>query len=149
MDYTDRKHHRAAGFSLIELLVTLVVLGIITAITIGVVLGAHEKAKQGATVADMRSIATAIETYAVDVGYPPATVADFTQMEALLEPYHTSVVPVRDHWGHLYGYEGVGDDYTLVSFGKDGVDGLDVSPATRNDFERDIVYSNGRFVAAP
>ena len=139
----------SAGFSLIELLVTLVVLAIITTITIGVVLGAHEKAKQGATVADMRGIATAIESYAVDNTRPPATVADFTVMEQLLEPYHTSTVPVRDHWGHLYSYEAENGDYTIVSFGKDGVDGLDISPATRTEFERDIVFSNGRFVAAP
>ncbi len=138
-----------AGYSMIELLITLVLIGVIAAIAISNLIGAHDKARQGATVADMRSIASAIETYVIDVGRLPDPAGDFTDLEAILTPYQASVVPTHDHWGNLYSYTRVDDDYTLISFGKDGVDGDDATPATRHEFHRDIVYSNGQFLAAP
>jgi len=136
---------RAAGFSLIEVMIVLVVLGIIMAITVNTLLSARDKAKQGATIADMRNISTAIEAYTVDFSVPPST-ALFSSVAALLRPYHNQRVPVNDHWGNIYGYVRQSDrDYSLISLGKDGLSGDPLTPESRFEFERDIVLANGEF----
>ena len=57
---------------------------------------------------------------------------------------------LQDHWLNAYRYLGEpSGDYTIVSFGKDGLDGPDITLASRFDFDRDIVLVNGAFVAAP
>ena len=140
---------RTAGFSLIEVLITVVVLGIIMSIVVSTLLRARDKAKQGATIADMRNLSTAIEAYTIDHSLPPDTMI-FTDVAQLLKPYHNQIVPVNDHWGHVYEY--VRSDiqtYSLRSFGKDGVDGADMTPDTRFDFNRDIVITNGQFPGLP
>jgi type II secretion system protein G len=130
---------------LIEVLIVIVVIGIIMAITVSTLLSARDKARQGATIADMRNIATAIEAYTVDYSLPPDTQL-FTNIAVLLRPYHNQNVPVNDHWGHVYNYvSDVDRNYSLISFGKDGLDGADMTPATRFEFARDIVITNGEF----
>ena len=62
------------GFTLIELLVVLVVISVLTAIMIPNLLNAINRGKQKRSMADIRSIATAVETYAVDNhSYPVAS----------------------------------------------------------------------------
>ena len=68
----------------------------------------------------------------------------------LLTPYQINVVPTRDHWSNDYGFSSdLTTDYSLESFGKDGLDGSNITIAQRFDFDLDIVLSNGQFVAAP
>ena len=64
-------------------------------------------------------------------------------------PDQANVVPTRDAWRNLYDYRAEGIRYTLESFGKDGVDGSDISVASRDDFTLDIVLADGRFTASP
>ena len=60
------------------------------------------------------------------------------------------MLPVQDHWDRDLSYETDGiDNYTLESFGRDGMAGQDISYANRFDYDLDIVLANGRFVAAP
>ena len=145
----NRSRTRAAGFSLIEILIVVVVLGIIMSIVVSTLINARDKARQGATIADMRNLCTAIEAYTVDYSLPPDTMV-FTDVAQLLKPYHSKHVPVNDHWGHAYEY--VRSDiqtYSLTSFGKDGIDGAEMTPDTRFEFNRDIVVANGQFPGLP
>ena len=137
------------GFTLIELLVVLVVLGIVAAIAISNLMGAYDRAKQGATVADMRSIATAIEAYAVDHSAPPPVTGNFRDLAESLAIYQQSGVPYSDHWGHLYVYDANGQTYSVTSLGKDGLAGQYLTAETRYEFQRDIIVTNGIFIAGP
>ncbi len=77
------------GFTLIELLIVVAIIGIIAAIAIPNLLNAIHRGRQKRSMADMRTIATAIGTYATDLNYYPrgmATLADF-------EPVPGSGVP--------------------------------------------------------
>ena len=56
------------GFSLIELLIVVVIIGIIAAIAIPNLLNAVQRGKQKRSMSDMRALATAIEAYAVEEG---------------------------------------------------------------------------------
>jgi general secretion pathway protein G len=140
---------RASGFTLIELLVAVAIIGLLAAIAMVAFGAALDRAKQRATMADMRTLARALEAYDVDHGRFPDDSGGVTALEPLLIPYQVNVVPTHDSWGWAYSYDAVLNSYTLESFGKDGVDGTDVSKATRDVFEHDIVLADGRFVASP
>lgn len=128
----------------------VVIIAIVTSIALVSLFGALDKAKQRATMSDMRTISKAIETYMVDNHVPPSSAGGMPALAATLIPYHTSAIPVDDRWGRTYVYSADRDgNYTIESFGKDGADGADISVSSRFDFNLDIVLSNGVFVAAP
>ena len=57
---------RIEGFTLIELLIVVAIIGIIAAIAIPNLLNAIDRGKQKRTMADLRSIGTAVESYAIE-----------------------------------------------------------------------------------
>ena len=114
------------GFTLIEVLIVVALIGIIATIAIGAYRAALDRSKQRATMADMRTLARALEAYWIDVGALPDASGGVESLETLLIPYQANVVPTRDAWRNLYDYRAEGIRYTLESFGKDGVDGSDI-----------------------
>lgn len=147
----DRARRAIAGFSLIELLVVLVVLGILSVIVTATLFGALDRAKQRATMSDMRTVSRALESYAVDNSYLPRDSGGLVALKNELIPYATQVLPTRDHWGHdmLYDLDGGTGAYSLISYGKDGLDGVDYDGADLLDYNGDLVMFNGVFVSAP
>jgi general secretion pathway protein G len=141
---------RQEGFTLIELLVTLVIVGIVTSIALVALMNALDRAKQKATMADMRTISKGLEVYSVDHGHLPSDSGGIAGLQAVLIPYQSSVIPIKDAWGHPYAYsrDNLGN-YTLECFGKDGVDGAAITVGTKDDFNRDIVLVNGQFASSP
>ena len=124
---TPQVRKPAAGFSLVELLIVTVVLGIIMAITIATLANALDKSRQGATIADMRNLAAALQAYQVDYSVLPAD-DDFAIVAQSLRYHDDAKIPVNDHWGFTYHYETESGGYTLRSFGKDGVEDLSDLP---------------------
>lgn len=131
------------GFSLVELLVVVAVLGVLAMIVVPGILSAVERARQRGTLADMHSLGTAFSTYRLDVGSYPGAVAD-------LEPTHMSPVPESDAWGNAWGYVASSDKYQLTSFGTDGAAGP-ATPALWVDepYEGDLLMSGGMFTQYP
>lgn len=139
-----------AGFTLIELLVVVAIIGIVSAILVVAVQTAVDRARQRGTMADMRSLGMALETYNLDTSRYPVDGSSMTELTSALIPYQTSVVRALDHWQHEYHYASDGIyNYSVESYGKDGQDSPQISFATRFEFERDLVLSNGFFVASP
>jgi type II secretion system protein G len=153
------------GFTLIELLIVVAIIGIIVAIAIPNLLNAIQRAKQKKSMGDMRSIATAVEAYSVDFNrYPPpagfslpsgldypGAGSTMNQISNYVAPTYIKVVPMADGWNSwfLWNAGNNGQDYIIVSVGKDG---SLVSPATfgpTTDFNSDIVYVDGQFVNYP
>lgn len=75
-----------SGFTLVELLVVMLILGILAAIAIPSFFNQRDKARDADSKADARTTQTAMETYATDNNgsYSGATVGDLTQIEATL-----------------------------------------------------------------
>lgn len=119
---------------------------------------AAEAGKQKRTMADLRTIGTALEAYAVDHNrYPPnvpepkpVAGAGGSGIEALLVPTYMASLPAKDGWGNpiLYQSNREGTFYTLTSLGRDGKPTPGSDGATR-DPASDIVFRNGNFVAWP
>ncbi len=138
------------GLTLVELLVALMIIMIISAIAIINIVSTIQKGKQKATMSDMRTISRALETYNIDLGHYPTDGLAMEELREILVPFSSSVLPMYDAWGYPYVYATDGrNSYTIESYGKDGIDGDDISYDTRNDFDRDIVIYNGVFTARP
>ena len=140
-----------SGFTLIELLIVVAIIGIIAAIAIPILLNAIDRSKQKRTMADMRSVGTACEEYAIDNNfYPVATTqGNVSVVSANLTPTYIKVVPTADgwNWNIQYGSATGGSAYTVRSLGKDGAKN-GVSGQT-TDFNCDIVFQVGQFTAYP
>ena len=165
------KHRRSgAGFTLIELLIVIAIIGILAAIAIPNLLNALQRGRQKRTMADIRTLATAIESYNVDNStYPtavtlscpgPQVLPDNTPTAVgsdswtLLKPTYIAEPPTVDGWRHplLYAVDNTLYAYALVSPGRDGgLDGGSWSPVcgTTTDFNSDIIYANGTFIQYP
>src|SRR5262249_9659282 len=126
------------------------IIGIIAAIAIVALGNALDKGKQKATMSDMRTIGKAIDLYRVDHGFLPDPSGGLPSLVSVLIPYQTSAVPIMDHWSHGYSYTAdAAGNYSIESYGKDGVDGTNITYATRFNFDDDIILSNGLFVNSP
>jgi general secretion pathway protein G len=147
---------KASGFTLIELLIVVAIIGIIAAIAIPNLLNAIDRGKQKRSMSDMRSLGTAIESYAVDVNFYPLqssmTAAPGWALANVINPIYIKNVPEKDGWSgyFLYGSDttGLGSDYTIVSYAKDKKVSSSSTGGT-NDFDCDIIYQNGTFTAYP
>lgn len=126
----------AAGFSILELLLVLVILSILAGIVGTKFAGQSQKAKVRASKAQLSEFKTALGTYELEVGSYPTTQQGLLAL--IEEPsgvedwpgrlLESDVVPI-DAWGNEWEYRYPGtqnqDGYDLHSYGPDGRDGGD------------------------
>jgi general secretion pathway protein G len=133
------------GFTLVEMIVVVAVLGILVAIVIPALLTAVDRSRQRRSMADMTNIAKANGMYQVDAGRFVAALAD-------LQPNYMQIVPANDAWGNAFQYTPAGNQrsYELRSLGKDGAVGPAAPPLWFNEpFEPDLVMDTGQFTQMP
>ena len=138
------------GFTLIELLIVVAIIGIIAAIAIPNLLNAIQRGKQKRTMSDLRSIGTAVESYQVDNGFPPKVASGAVSgLAAYLQPTFIKLLPTTDGWKNGVQWVSLlADEYSVVSYGKDGTAGTVTLGAT-TVFSADIYFSNGGFTSYP
>ena len=110
---------------------------------------ATNRSKRSMTVADMRAMGTAFGSFMVDSNHFPVypEVTWVWDIEATYEQYTFDdyyMGSTADGWEgpYLYLTDEEGQNYILISYGKDGVPGY-----TDSEFDEDIIYMNGRFIA--
>lgn len=123
--------YKQNGFTLIELMIVVVILGLLATIIMPKILGRPEQARRVKAKADIRSIQSALALFKTDTGRFPTTSEG---LEALVKnpgikgynaDGYLDAVPV-DPWGNTYVYMSPGvhsKDYDLMSYGKDGENG--------------------------
>lgn len=143
---------RQKGFTLIELLIVVAIIGIIAAIAIPNLLNAIHRGRQKRTMADMRTIATAVGAYGTDNAFYPQSMTSISDLKPYIAPIYIKTFPDKDGWGGLYWFvtDAPGNNYTLVSYAKDRKAGTmpDVDTKTQN-FDCDIISGNGVFIQYP
>jgi general secretion pathway protein G len=136
---------RERGFTLIEMIVVVAILGILVSIVVPALLTAVNRSRQRRTMADMHNIAKANGTFAVDNG-------TYVNAIGALQPDYLAVVPVNDAWGNAFNYAAGGGNltYMLTSFGRDGAAGPAAPvPWFNEPFEPDLIMNTGQFTQAP
>ena len=142
-------HRKDKGFTLIELLIVVAIIGIIAAIAIPNLLNAIDRGKQKRTMADLRSLGTAIESYSIDNNVYP-TAANMTTLEGVIEPIYIRTSPDSDGWGRTFIVASTNTLYTVGSGGKDGGALTLVSGGgATTSFNDAIIFANGQFVQWP
>ena len=124
----SRRRRARAGFTLIELMVVVVIIGLLATIVTTNVMRSLEDANITAAKANIKGLQTAITAYKLKMKkYPPADAG----LNALITNEKNqnflseSKVP-DDPWGNPYVYRSPGPDnqpYAIISYGADGVEG--------------------------
>lgn len=126
-----RRPERPGGFTLLELLVVMVIVGLLAGYVAPRFFSQIGKSEVKVARAQIDGLGKALDQYRLDVGHYPGTEQG---LKALNEPppneskwagpYLKKGVP-DDPWGHSYGYRQPGEhgDYDLFSYGKDGQPG--------------------------
>jgi len=145
---------RQKGFTLIELLIVVAIIGIIAAIAIPNLLNAINRGRQRRSMADIRSIATALEAYSVDFNYyPKVSLTDVavSNLVTYLEPTYIKKLPTNDGWNRdiLVINDANGTSYTLYSRGRNGTKETWGTGGAKTSFDDDIVMANGQFFQWP
>ena len=113
--------HSQAGFTLMEILVVVFILGLLATLVAMNVGGQVDPAKRTTAAANIRTIANAVSLYQLEYGAPPSTADGLAALVDAPQRF-LKKVPV-DPWGNPYHYTSDGADFAVVSFGKDGQPG--------------------------
>jgi general secretion pathway protein G len=139
-----RKHDRQAtncnGFTLIEVMVVIIIVGLLSALVAPKFFGRVDQARVKTTKTQIELLGAALDDFRLDNGRYPTTAEGLQALRQKPDnlpnwygPYLPKDVPV-DAWGKEYQYKSPGDhgNYDLFSYGKDGQEG-------GKDDDKDIV----------
>jgi general secretion pathway protein G len=123
---------RSSGFTLIEIMVVVVIIGILGALIIPNVVGRDDQARATAVKNDLRAVANALEMYKLDNFHYPSTdqglealvtkPSGFPEAKNYSPNAYLKKIP-SDPWGAPIVYIYTGDVFELYSLGADGVEG--------------------------
>lgn len=119
------------GFTLMELLVVVVIIGLLVALVAPRYFQQIGKSERTAAMSQIDALRKAVDTYRMDTGHFPATEQGLSALTVKPDaedkwngPYLQKQAPL-DPWGNGYVYRtpGTDGDYDLFSYGKDGKPG--------------------------
>jgi len=131
---------RSAGFTLIEMTMVLVLIGVVMAIVGGKIWQNFQAAQVKAGIAQVHSLEMKVQSYALDNGSAPPS------LDALVSrpgnatnwngPY-AKPADLKDPFGHafIYKYPGEHGDFDIIFLGKDGAPGGDALNTDKGNWE--------------
>ncbi|MGD8285564.1 MAG: type II secretion system major pseudopilin GspG [Desulfobacterales bacterium] len=136
------------GFTLIELMVVIIILGILAMWVAPKIMSRPGEAKQVKARMDIQNLETALKLYKLDNGNYPSTEQG---LQALVEKPESGIIPKKwkdggylekgkvpnDPWGNDFVYlsPGLKSDFDIISYGADGVPGGESEDKDINNWE--------------
>ena len=118
-----------AGFTLIEIMVVVFILGLLVTLVAPRIIGRTDEARVTKAKADIKAIEEALNMFKLDNGFYPSTaegIAALVQAPPRAKRFnpdgYLSKIPI-DPWGNEYVYSTDGRDTIVMSLGADGVEG--------------------------
>ena len=131
-----RRKMNRRGFTLIEVLVVVVILGILATLVVPRIMERPEQARRMKAIIQIKNFETALKLFKLDNGFYPSTEQG---LEALIQKPTTGKIPQNwreggyleggrvplDPWGNPYIYlcPGLHSDFDIISYGRDGMEG--------------------------
>ena len=165
------------GFTLLELLIVIVILGLLFSIVIPTALTSVNRARVKGTMKNISIISKAIAGYATDNGFVPdqnGTYDPSSTFYTAIVPFYIKILPINDQWGNAFNVwcgssadghygisEAIKEDYLIASFGNDNIKEENFSFDTffpedgffilskRADFKKDLVMWNNAWIRQP
>jgi len=143
------------------LLSTMQVIGVVAGITVPNVVHAVQHGKKTRTMTDMRAIGDAVASYEVENGFAPNVPPSADAAAALapyLEPTFIRTLPRVDGWQQPFAWSQhqtvwtdglVSSEFSIVSYGKDGLHDVGVTIGPTASLDTDIYYGSSQFPAIP
>ena len=127
MHRTPNFPHRSAGFSLVEIMIVIVLIGGILALVTNRVMNSQSQANVRLAGVQLTTLAGKIDQFRADTGKLPESLQQMVTSPGLpgwLGPY-AKTTELKDPWNNPYAYKTPGEDkpFDLVSYGKDGKPG--------------------------
>ena len=146
MPYRRGRMRNREGFTLLEIMVVIVILGLLAALVVPKLIGRTEEAKRTQTRIQIKNIEQALQLFKLDNGFYPSTEQG---IEALVHAPEIGRAPKnyrkegyldrvpKDPWGNVYVYvsPGTHGDYDISSYGADDVAGGEGEDADINSWE--------------
>ena len=124
------------GFSLIEIILVVVLIGGIVAFAATRILGGGDRAKANLAKSQVQTLAEKVQQFEMDTGALPNSLGELVSSDASgwLGPY-AKESELKDPWNHPFEYRVPGDNqpFDLISYGKDG-------KAGGSSVDADILY---------
>jgi general secretion pathway protein G len=146
----EKLKNKNQGFTLIELMVVIIILGVLAMWVAPKIMSRPEEAKQVKARLDIQNLETALKLYKLDNGLYPSTEQG---LQALVELPESGTVPKKwkkggylekgrvpkDPWGNDFVYlaPGLKGDFDIISYGADGVPGGEDEFKDINNWELD------------
>jgi general secretion pathway protein G len=127
----DSGPRRASGFTLMELLIVLVIIGLLAGFVAPRFFSQLGKSERKVAAAQLEAFAKALDQFRLDTGHYPTTEQGLAVLVTKpgnepkwAGPYLEKAVP-NDPWGKAYVYRSPGEkgDFDVMSYGKDGQPG--------------------------
>jgi general secretion pathway protein G len=123
-----RRLHGSGGFTLIEIMVVVFILGLLVTLVAPKIIGRTDEARRTKAMADIKGIEEALHLYKLDTGMYPAASEGLNVLvqggggRGASPDGYLPKVPV-DPWGNEYVYFSDGRNFVIKSYGADGADG--------------------------
>jgi len=115
------KKNKKKAFTLMELMIVIIILGLLAAFVLPNLTGKGEEAKKSIVCIQMNSIAQALKMYKIEHSVYPSTSSGLNEL-AQKGYFEDKKVP-KDSWGSEFIYSNNGDSFEIISFGPNKIEG--------------------------
>ena len=116
-----KRNRNKKAFTLMELMVVIIILGILAAVVVPNVTGKSEEAKAKVTCIQMKNIASALKMYKIDNSAYPST-GEGLNILTEKKYFEDGKLP-KDSWNQSFIYTSTGDSFEIISLGANKKEG--------------------------